>query len=87
MKENQISRRTYYTSTSVLGQMYDKVVRNVDRLGYKPEGMAFFLSNTEIINVSRKFKIASSDDMHLLHEVGNCFDEIPIGKLSQRKHA
>lgn len=36
-KENQATRRTYYTSTSILGQIYDKVVKNVDGLGYRPE--------------------------------------------------
>jgi len=44
MKENQTNRRTYYTSTSVLGQVYDKIIRNVDGLGYRPEGM---LSHSE----------------------------------------
>nr|XP_024378193.1 probable RNA-dependent RNA polymerase 3 isoform X2 [Physcomitrium patens] len=36
-KQNQTSRRTYYTSTSILGQIYDMVDKNADRLGYRPE--------------------------------------------------
>lgn len=40
LKEIQ-TNRTYYTSTSILGQIYDMVVRNVDGIGCKPEGMSF----------------------------------------------
>lgn len=36
LKEIQ-TNRTYYTSTSILGQIYDMVVRNVDGIGCKPE--------------------------------------------------
>jgi hypothetical protein len=71
-KENQASRRTYYASTSILGQIYDKVVKNVDGLGYRPEGIFLFFQNpeSEIVDASRKFINSSANNTHVLYKIG-----------------
>jgi hypothetical protein len=70
--ENQATMRTYNTSISVLGQLYDKVVKNVDGLGYRLEGIFLFFQNpeSEIVDASRKFINSSTNNIHVLYKIG-----------------